>query len=111
MLFDVDLDGEHFGGDSETDLTYRHDIELLDEMTHAYPPFCQRRNVLFVDVNPTRPLLPGWLGHLAKETSSDTHVASNCILVPLAGTAPLCALVSTADITQGQAHLKAHGTR
>ena len=106
LLFDDELDGKQFSDYNAParDLMYRHSISLLDEMTYPYPPFLSRRNILSIDVNPTRPLLPGWLGHLAKKqtNSASPNVASNCIVVPLAGTAPLCALVSTSYISQGQ---------
>lgn len=59
---------------------------------------------MFVDVNPTRPLNPSWLGHLA----ADAEVGGsepNCAVVPIGGAAPLCALVATAPVSQGDALL------
>jgi hypothetical protein len=54
---------------------------------------------------------PGWMGHLAtrrpqqrisKRQRKDKSEAANCIVVPLLGAAPLCALVSLRRLKQGE---------
>ena len=86
VIFDDDLDGEFFRTSTKRSTTYQ---QLVPEATTF-------DNKLFIDVNPARPRLPGWIGHLVS-TNDDN---ANCKIVPLAP--PLCALVSTRPITKNQ---------
>jgi hypothetical protein len=43
----------------------------------------------------------GWLGHLASRKQASDRSKANCLVVPLLGAAPLCALVSLGPIDQG----------
>lgn len=58
---------------------------------------------MFCDLNPTRPVHSGWMGHLARKASqgsesysAKTDEGGNCFVIPIS--APLCALVSSKDI-------------
>ena len=45
---------------------------------------------------------PGWLGHLATTSEEDSsNVGSNCVVLPVMGAAPLCALVAAQIIPAG----------
>jgi prolyl 4-hydroxylase len=62
--------------------------------------------LMFCDLNPTRPVQSGWMGHLAKKHSNTTDANSkdnnegvNCFVIPIS--MPLCALVSNQDIPEG----------
>jgi 2OG-Fe(II) oxygenase superfamily len=43
----------------------------------------------------------GWMGHLASRKQALDQSKANCLVVPLLGAAPLCALVSLGPIDQG----------
>jgi prolyl 4-hydroxylase len=84
MIFDDALDGDFFRTSKRS--TYQ---QLVPEATTF-------NNKLFIDINPARPRLPGWIGHLVS-TSDDYE---NCKIVPFVP--PLCALLSTRPITKNQ---------
>ena len=98
IIVDPKIGFGYFLDAEKNNAQYQHDVPLLDERTFPYPTLDEYRSRIFVDVDPPRTLLPGWLGHLATKTSSN----NNCAVVPLSGAAPLCALVSTQEIADGQ---------
>ena len=115
VVFDVDKDGAYFAK------------TLSESLSHSKPLFNEYRvknidlsfqqdsipqhHELFLDVNPTTnpQATPGWMGHLAiklengKKGDDDepsTNIG-NCMVVPIPGAAPLCALVATTAMGKG----------
>ena len=78
---------------------HRFPLSLLDEEAFPYPLFHGRRQDLFILTNSYESRYPGWIGHLVDDQDSST---SNCIILPLPGAAPFCALVSTCPIPKHQ---------
>eukprot|EP00571_Detonula_confervacea_P001958 CAMPEP_0172320818 /NCGR_PEP_ID=MMETSP1058-20130122/41522_1 /TAXON_ID=83371 /ORGANISM="Detonula confervacea, Strain CCMP 353" /LENGTH=384 /DNA_ID=CAMNT_0013036169 /DNA_START=640 /DNA_END=1790 /DNA_ORIENTATION=+ len=78
-------------------------IELnipLDEGQRAWSVIGKKKhNQLFSMVLPAKEVVPGWLGGRILK-SADVEI-SNCITLPLPGAAPLCAIVATRDIKEG----------
>ena len=58
-----------------------------------------RGQSLFLDANPERELVPGWMGHVCDRGTKDKN--SNCVAIPIQGVAPLCMIVATQDIAEG----------
>ena len=85
QFFDDDLDGDFF----RTAKRSNHQTLVPEVATFD--------NRLFIDVNPDRPCISGWLGHLV--SANDDY--ANCEIVPLVP--PICALVSTTSIAKGKA--------
>ena len=58
---------------------------------------------------------PGWMGHLARATlakeveGANPALSNNCVIMPLMGALPLCALVATQQIPEGS-ELAAYGS-
>eukprot|EP00966_Prymnesium_polylepis_P192844 4469717-Prymnesium_polylepis.1 len=97
----IDEDREHF----ETVQARAYRIDL---------PHSGARDT-WVDVNPLRERVPGWLGHLANDVATcadpaeaailgyyDAAATANAVLVPLADAVPLIALTATRKIVQGE---------
>jgi len=84
---------------------YEYEVPLLNRRVYRYrgviPPGIES---VFVGVrSPSRRCVPGWMGHLARTTPAaaldkNSKESANCALVPLAGAAPICALVATQDL-------------
>lgn len=123
VVFDMDKDGDYFHDPARMESSnFKLHVPLLDEDKYLYAPFQgETRNGLTIDVNPSRQLSRGRLGHLAisvntnkEETGqgfsrSNKHpkgatanTGGNCIAVPIPGAAPLCALVSTRSVSNGE---------
>ena len=78
---------------------------------------------LFIDVNPNREHVPGWIGHLANDASctSGTSEAEaldyydrcsrlcNAVLLPFGEVAPIMALCTTRSISEGEELLISYG--
>jgi hypothetical protein len=79
-------------------------------------------NVLFVDVNPYRPVTPGWMSHLVNdgavvETNNEGAVLNyyaqsrrlkNCVHVPF-GPSPILATVTTRKVKKGEELFTTYG--
>ena len=81
---------------------HRLSVPLLDEANYPYAPFACRRDDLFIEATHTS-RVPGWLGHLAEQSSRSRP---NCLMVPVGGAAPLMALVATRRIRSGSVLLR-----
>eukprot|EP00566_Odontella_aurita_P014235 CAMPEP_0113583360 /NCGR_PEP_ID=MMETSP0015_2-20120614/32470_1 /TAXON_ID=2838 /ORGANISM="Odontella" /LENGTH=537 /DNA_ID=CAMNT_0000488221 /DNA_START=52 /DNA_END=1665 /DNA_ORIENTATION=+ /assembly_acc=CAM_ASM_000160 len=70
-----------------------------------FPALTDRKELrgqsLFLDANSERELVPGWMGHICEQGAKDSN-NSNCAAIPLQGVAPLCMVVATRDIAQGE---------
>ena len=79
---------------------------------------------VYVDANPTRPHVPGWMAHLANDCAvvgADATEAeilayyatceqkANCAMLPFGAAAPVMALVTTRDVEDGEELLTAYG--
>jgi prolyl 4-hydroxylase len=104
---------DNFHGDFSSSTTYRYDIPPLDNdddkahyFNHDMIDGEQIRQALFASVQMERTVYPGWMGHLAQlvETSDEY---SNCGILALPGTTPLCALLATESVTKGTPLLQA----
>ena len=104
VVFDQDRDGQYFQGILAHSLKQSKPIHSHFKINLPFELFndgdLQKRDI-FVDVNPTRDdgAIPGWLGHFAK--IDDGSVSPNCIIVPLPGASPLCALMATENLHEG----------
>ena len=77
----------------------------------------------YIDANPERPHLAGWLGHLANDATACTDsteaavlayynacaCSCNAVMLPLGKAAPLMALVTTEDVDEGDELLLSYG--
>jgi hypothetical protein len=78
--------------------------------------------LLYIDVNPQRPLVPGWMSHLVNDGAtvlfnteqgvldyySASRTAKNCVHVPF-GPAPILATVTTRKVKKGEELLTTYG--
>jgi SET domain len=78
--------------------------------------------LLYIDVNPQRPLVPGWMSHLVNDGAtvlvnteqgvldyySASRAAKNCVHVPF-GPSPILATVTTRKVKKGQELLTTYG--
>jgi len=101
VAYDRDVDEELFKQeDQQAGLRVKLNIPLDDEQP-AYPIIGNREhNVLFSMFFPAKEVVPGWLGGRMKALSA--VVDSNCVTIPLPGAAPLCAVVATRDVKEGE---------
>ena len=94
LIYDSARDGGFFGSKRRTT---NHCID--------FPALTDRKELqgqsLFLDANPERELAPGWMGHMCKRGTKDGNNA-NCAAIPLQDVAPLCVIVATCDVAQGE---------
>eukprot|EP00986_Skeletonema_menzelii_P018381 scaffold26631_cov139-Skeletonema_menzelii.AAC.22 len=101
VAYDQDADGELFASDQKAGLRLKLNIPLdKSQPTHSLLGN-KKRHVLFSNFFPEKQAVPGWLGGRIKAASSQ-YSKSNCITVPLPGAAPLCAVVATKDVKEGE---------
>jgi len=99
VAYDHEKDGDLFKRESQraTKLNIQLDVE---EPAHSV--LGNKKDIgLFALCLPQKEVLPGWLGGVIKATSSAAVEESNCVTLPLPGAAPLCAVVATKDIKEG----------
>lgn len=105
VAYDQDTDGELFassGNDQKAGLRLKLNIPL-DKSQPAYTLLGNpKRHVLFSMFFPEKQPVTGWLGGRMKAASSSQYSESNCITLPLPGAAPLCAVVATKDVMEGE---------
>lgn len=94
LIYDSARDGGFFGSQRRT-TKYCIDSPAL---THCKELQGQS---LFLDASPERELVPGWMGHMCERGTKDSNNA-NCAAIPLQGVSPLCMVVATRDIAQGE---------
>ena len=92
LIYDSSRDGEYFGSKRRT-TQFCLDFPALTNRKEL------RGQALFLDANPQRELVPGWMGHLCERGSQDN---SNCVAIPIQGVAPLCMVVATRAIAEGE---------
>jgi prolyl 4-hydroxylase len=104
VAYDQDTDGELIassGNDHKAGLRLKLNIPI-DKSQPAYTLLGDpKRYVLFSMFFPEKQPISGWLGGRMKAASSQNS-ESNCITLPLPGAAPLCAVVATKDVTEGE---------
>ena len=96
LVFDADQDG-HFFGSTKRSFTAEYCLDfpaLVPEL---------KGQALFLDANPHRELVPGWMGHLCKLSKEKED--TNCAAIPLLAV-PLCAVVATQDIQEGDSFVR-----
>ena len=93
LVFDSARDGEFFGSRRRT-TKYCIDFPAMIDQKEL------RGQSLFLDANPERELVPGWMGHICDRGTKDKN--SNCVAIPIQGVAPLCMIVATQDIAKGE---------
>jgi len=95
LILDETPDGEYFNSISST----QEDSFSLPCLCleNREPELSQFR--LSLHVNPKRPSTPGWLGHLARCAMNNEK--ANCVVAPLLGAAPLCALIAFSYLSSG----------
>ena len=101
VAYDVDRDGEYFGrdGDEKAGLRLKLNIPLDREQPVAALMGDRKRHVLFSTFLPEKVAQPGWLGGRMRSGNEST---GNSITIPLPGAAPLCAVVATRDVKEGE---------
>lgn len=102
VAYDRDVDGELFSTDNQqAGLRIKLNIPL-DDAQPAHSVLGDRNHhVLFSMFFPEKKVSPGWLGGRMKAASSQ-YSESNCITLPLPGAAPLCAVVATKSVKEGE---------
>ena len=104
VAYDRDEDGGLFDADEQkAGLRMKLNIPLDAEQPAASLIRNKKRHVLFAMFLPEKPAMPGWLG--GRMTSSAG--TSNCVTMPLPGAAPLCAIVATEDVKEGEEIIQA----
>lgn len=104
LAYDHDEDGELFKQDNQqAGLRIKLSIPLDDAQPASSVITNRRENVLFSMFVPDKTVVPGWLGGRMKSQGE----GSNCITIPLPGAAPLCAVVATRDIKEGEEIIQA----
>jgi len=98
VAYDVDRDAKYFTN-QEPGLRMKLNIPL----DNSQPALCvlngdRKNKVLFAMVFRDE-VLPGWMGHRIKTANT----GANCVTIPLPGAGPLCAIISTTDIKEGDA--------
>ena len=98
VAYDVDKDAKYFTN-QEPGLRMKLNIPL----DNSQPALCvlngdRKNKVLFAMVFRDE-VLPGWMGHRIKTANT----GANCVTIPLPGAGPLCAIISTTDIKEGDA--------
>ena len=93
LVFDSARDGEFFGSKRRT-TKYCIDFPAMIAQKEL------RGQSLFLDANPERELIRGWMGHICDRGTKDRN--SNCVAIPIQGVAPLCMIVATQDIAKGE---------
>ena len=91
LVYDEEMDGEFFGSKRRT-TKYCIDFPAMTDR-----PELVGQN-LFLDANPDRYFVPGWLGHLCARGDRQN---ANCAAIPIDGITPLCMVVATSDIAVG----------
>ena len=101
VAYDVDRDGEYFGrgGDERAGLRLKLNIPLDRKQPAAALIGDRKRHVLFSTFLPEKSAQPGWLGGRMRSGNEST---GNSIIIPLPGAAPLCAVVATRDVKEGE---------
>ncbi|KAL9178753.1 hypothetical protein ACHAXT_003884 [Thalassiosira profunda] len=102
VAFDVDRDGEYFqASDQQAGLRMKLNIPL-DETQPAAAPILGsgggRKNKALFAMLFRDEVVPGWLGGRVRSSSTQ----QNCVVLPLPGAAPLCAVVATRDVEAGE---------
>ncbi|KAK1734556.1 prolyl 4-hydroxylase alpha subunit-like protein [Skeletonema marinoi] len=106
VAYDQNADGELFTTSEKAGLRLKLNIPL-DKSQPAHSILGnKKRHVLFSMFLPEKQPKPGWLGGRMKAASSQ-YSESNCITVPLPGAAPLCAVVATTDVKEGEEIIQA----
>ncbi len=83
------------------------EVDLLEEDKYPYPcirngsPRQEKISCLFIHSDDVRYI--GWYGNIVPSSQS---MKANCAIVPLAGAAPICALVATRKIEMGEALIR-----
>lgn len=104
VVYDRDKDGELFDvGEQKAGLRMKLNIPVNSEQPVASVIRNRKRHVLFSMFLPEKQLLPGWLGGRMKSSAGK----SNCVTMPLPGAAPLCAIVATEDVKEGEEIIQA----
>ncbi len=101
-------DAVFFKSEKQTGLRMRLNIPL-DDTQPVTAAIGRKNKILFAIFDPSREVLPGWLGGRMNLVSNTNPISSvpplfggNCVTMPLPGAAPLCAVVAIKDITRGQ---------
>ncbi|CAJ1951724.1 unnamed protein product [Cylindrotheca closterium] len=105
IVYDESKDGSFFLSDSSTSKSKGFSPKprpaKQSQFRYSVPLSSGKDEVVFCDINPIREAQPGWMGHLARSPADvrGKKEVPNCCVLPL--TTPLCALVSTTNISIG----------
>ena len=109
IAYDQDADGHLFTPNNDNNNQQGAGLRLklnipLDKTQPAYLLLGRHtnRHVLFSMFLPEKDVQQGWLGGRMKAASSQHDKVGNCITLPLPGAAPLCGVVATKDIMEGE---------
>jgi len=103
VAYDQDKDSAYFATDKQqAGMRMKLNIPLDNTQPAAGPISDRKRHVLFCMFFPEKEIETGWLGGRIKSSGSNAENASNCVTIPLPGAAPICAIVATRDIQEGE---------
>ena len=111
IAYDFDRDGDFFSKEENShNAGFRMRLNIpLEEGQPAAGLVGTKDRVLFSMMDPSRDIVPGWLGGRMKIVSDSNSLhrspplfGGNCVTIPLPGAAPLCAVVAMKDIYKGQ---------
>ena len=105
VAYDQDKDGDFLN--QQSGLRVRLNIPL-DKDQPAYQPIVSGKDdrVLFAMLDTSKVPTQGWLGGKIHSTQSNPGSKSNCFTLPLPGCAPLCGIIATRDIKEGEEIVK-----
>lgn len=100
VAYDVDRDGEYFKQDQQqAGIRMKLNIPLDDgQPASASILNGNKKNKSLFAMIFREELVPGWLGGRVRSVSD----GANCVIIPLPGAAPLCAVVATRDVKEGE---------
>mmetsp|Transcript_2563 Transcript_2563/g.5570 ORF Transcript_2563/g.5570 Transcript_2563/m.5570 type:complete len:321 (+) Transcript_2563:97-1059(+) len=109
ITYDADRDGEYFKPDNpKPGLRMKLNIPLEANQPAAGSIFFRdgdRKHRVMFAMTFRDEVVPGWFGNRVKSSGSDKVQSSNkanCVMIPLPGAAPLCAVVATRDLLEGE---------
>ncbi|KAL7533433.1 hypothetical protein ACHAXR_009483 [Thalassiosira sp. AJA248-18] len=100
IAYDLDRDGEYFKEDNQqAGLRMKLNIPL-DDSQPASPSILNgdRKSKILYSMLFRDDIVPGWLGGRVRTAAKE----ANCVTIPLPGAAPICAVVATRDLNEGE---------
>lgn len=103
VAYDQDKDAAYFNTDQQqAGMRMKLNIPLDSSQPAASSIGDRKRHVLFSMFFPDKEIETGWLGGRIKSSGTTSFEGGNCVTIPIPGAAPICAIVATCDIKEGE---------